>query len=68
MRELAGLIEADPGNLSRELNNLKDDGIYTCVTRGKEKFYPLNNAHPLFSELKPIVFKTVRMEGVLRDK
>jgi len=68
MRELAGLIEADPGNLSRELNKLKYEGIYTCVTRGKGKFYSLNKAHPLFSELKPIVFKTVRMEGVLRDE
>jgi len=67
VRELAGLIEADPGNLSRELNKLKDEGIYTCVTRGKEKFYSLNKAHPLFSELKSIVFKTVGVEGILRD-
>ena len=65
VRELAGLIDEDPGNLSRELKKLEDEGLYTAVTRGRIKLYALNKQYPLFKELKEIIFKTEGVEGSL---
>jgi predicted nucleotidyltransferase len=66
VRELSGLIEEDPGNLSRELRVLEEEGLYTSVTRGRVKLYSLNNKYPLFRELKKIIFKTEGVEGSLK--
>jgi predicted nucleotidyltransferase len=67
VRELAGLIDEDPGNLSRELKRLEDEGLYTAVTRGRIKLYALNKKYPLFKELKGIIFKTEGVEGSLKE-
>ena len=66
VRELSGLIEEDPGNLSRELRVLEEEGLYTSVTRGRVKLYSLNKKYPLFRELKKIIFKTEGVEGSLK--
>jgi predicted nucleotidyltransferase len=65
VRELSGLIEEDPGNLSRELKRMEAEGLYTSVTRGSVKLYSLNKKYPLFKELKQIIFKTEGVEGSL---
>jgi predicted nucleotidyltransferase len=67
VRELSGLIEGDPGNLSRELRILEEEGLYTSVTRGRVKLYSLNKRYPLFQELKKIIFKTEGVEGSLKE-
>jgi predicted nucleotidyltransferase len=67
VRELSGLIDADPGNLSRELKKLEDEGLYTSVTKGRVKLYSLNKRYPLFKELKNIIFKTEGVEGSLNQ-
>ncbi|MGO8989428.1 MAG: nucleotidyltransferase domain-containing protein [bacterium] len=67
VRELSGLIEEDPGNLSRELRVLEEEGLYTSVTRGRVKLYSLNKNYPLFRELKKIIFKTEGVEGSLKE-
>lgn len=67
VRELSGLIDEDPGNLSRELKRLEDEGLYTSVTRGSVKLYSLNKKYPLFKELKQIIFKTEGVEGSLNQ-
>ena len=66
VRELASYIHEDPGNLSRELRRMEEEGLYKSRERGRVKFYSLNKAHPLFKELKMIVFKTEGVEGSLR--
>ncbi len=58
VRELSGLIQEDPGNLSRELRKLEEEGIYSSTTRGNVKFYSLNKAYPLFREVKKIVLNS----------
>jgi len=55
VRELSGLINEDPGNLSRELRKLEEEGLFASVTRGRAKFYSLNKQYPLFKEIKKIV-------------
>jgi predicted nucleotidyltransferase len=67
VRELSSLIEEDPGNLSRELRVLEEEGLYTSVTRGRVKLYSLNKRYPLFRELKKIIFKTEGVEGSLKE-
>jgi predicted nucleotidyltransferase len=66
VRELAGLIDEDAGNLSRELRELEKEGLFDSFSKGNVKFYSLNRAYPLFPELKQIVFKTEGVEGSLR--
>ena len=67
VRELAGLIDEDPGNLSRELRKLEEEGLFYSVERANAKFYSLNKNHPLFSEIKKIVLKTEGVAGRLKD-
>ena len=57
VRELAVLINEDPGNLSRELRRLEAEGLYTSIFRGKEKYYSLNPDYPLFGELQSMALK-----------
>jgi len=67
VRELSHLINEDPGNLSRELRRLEDEGLYTSVTKGRVRFFSLNKRYPLFKELKKIIFKTEGVQGSLRE-
>jgi len=67
LRELASLIYADPGNLSRELKKLEREGLYKSVVKGSMKFYSLNKNYPLYHELKSISYKTSGVEGSLRE-
>ena len=67
VRELAALIGEDPGNLSRELRCLAEEGVFLFTEKGKEKYYYLNRKYPLFEEIKKIVFKTEGVEGSIRD-
>jgi predicted nucleotidyltransferase len=66
VRELAGLIQEDAGNLSRELRKLEGEGLFTSHVRGNSKFYMPNPQYPLFDELKKIVFKTTGVAGSLK--
>jgi predicted nucleotidyltransferase len=67
VRELSTLINEDPGNLSRELRKLEEEGLFASFTKGRVKFYSLNRKYPLFNELKKIIFKTEGVEGGLRQ-
>ncbi|MGD0627198.1 MAG: winged helix-turn-helix domain-containing protein [Thermodesulfobacteriota bacterium] len=66
VRELSGLIKEDPGNLSRELRKLEEEGLYNSITRGNVKFYSLNKSYPLFREVKKIVLNST--DGKKRAK
>src|SRR4030043_1022494 len=67
VRELSNLINEDPGNLSRELKRLEDEGLYTSMIKGRTKFFSLNKRYPLFKELKKIIFKTEGVQGSLKE-
>ena len=66
VRELAGIIGADAGNLSRELRKLEEEGLYKSFSKGSLKIYALNKDYSLFKEVKEIIFKTEGIEGSLR--
>ena len=67
VRELSGLIDEDAGNLSRELRKLEEEGLFRSISKGTLKIYSLNQAYPLFKELKEITFKTEGLEGSLKN-
>ncbi len=66
VREMAVLLGLDPGNLSKEFRRLAQDGLFQEERKGKIKFYRLNTGHPLYKELKQIIFKTEGVEGRLK--
>lgn len=67
VREIAGFILEDAGNLSRELKKLENEGLFNSSIKGNIKLYVLNKKYPLFQELKQIVFKTTGIQGSLKD-
>lgn len=67
VREIASLLHEDAGNISKELNRLEKTGIFTSLTKGRQKYFSLNKKHPLHKELKSIIFKTVGVEGALKN-
>ncbi len=67
LREIASTLKVDPGNLSKELVRLEKEGVFVSHLRGKQKYYALNRAYPLYKELKSVVFKTIGVESRLKD-
>lgn len=67
VRELANILEIDHANLSRELDNLENQGVFISHENGKQKYFQLNKRNPIFKELKGIIFKTIGLEGALRE-
>ncbi|MBU2598249.1 MAG: nucleotidyltransferase domain-containing protein [Actinobacteria bacterium] len=66
LREIANIINEDPGNLSRELSRLENEGIFKSIKRGNQKYFYLNKEYPLYKELKSIVFKTIGIKGGIK--
>ena len=67
VREIAVVLHEDAGNLSKELKRLESIGVFASSMKGKQKYFSLNNKHPLYKELKSIIFKTVGVEGALKE-
>lgn len=67
LRQAAGLLGEDAGNLSKELTHLEKIGIFASEMSGKQKYYFLNKQYPLLGELKSIIFKTIGIEGTLKE-
>lgn len=67
LHAIARLTEKPAQNLRRELLPLVDDELFLKEHVGNLTFYQLNKTHPLYSELKSIVSKTIGIEGLLRD-
>ncbi len=68
LRELERLLDIPVSMIRKELNRLEEDGIFLSRRKGNSTYYLLNNSYPLFDELKSIVFKTIGIQGLLREK
>ena len=66
VREVAALLHLDPGNLSKELRRLTQEGLFEEEQKGRIKFYRLNPHYSLYGEIRQIIFKTEGVEGSLR--
>lgn len=67
LRELERLLGYSAGNIRRELLRLQSDNLMITHKVGNLLFYSLNAAHPLYEELKSIIFKTIGAEGSLKN-
>ncbi|MHB1276065.1 MAG: archaellum operon transcriptional activator EarA family protein [Candidatus Humimicrobiaceae bacterium] len=67
LREIARLIDEDPGNLSKELSKLEKEQLFISRFRGNQKYYYLNKEYPLFNEIKSVVFKTTGVKGLIQN-
>jgi len=66
VRQLAVILNENPGNLSRELKRFENDGLCISKEKGNIKTYLLNENYPIYKELKSIISKTEGVEGALR--
>ena len=66
LRELAAILDEDPGNFSRTLKELEKEGVLAVDWSGKQKFFSLNKNYPLFTELKSLIKKTIGITEALK--
>ena len=67
VRQSASILKEDPGNLSKEFSRLEKEGVFIAEMKGNQKHFYLNKRYPLYNELKSILFKTVGVEGRLKE-
>ena len=58
LREIGLLINADPANLSRNLQRLEREGIFQSRSQGNLKHFSLNKKYSLYGEMRSIIEKT----------
>ncbi len=66
LRELQRMLGYSAGSIRRELLKFKEDRLFSVQKVGNLLYYTLNRDHPLFSELKGIIDKTIGIEGSLK--
>lgn len=67
LRELERILDIPVSMIRNELVNLEKGGMFISKKKGNSIYYCLNKAYPLFEELKSIVFKTVGIQGLLKE-
>ena len=65
LRNLAGQLDIDPSNLSKELRRLETEGLFRSEVNGRQKYFHLNRGYPLFAEVRSIVSKTIGAPSLL---
>lgn len=66
VNELAKILNADPKNLYRKLEELEKEGILKSEFRGRERYFFLNTKWPLFEHYRQIFLKTYGIESELK--
>jgi predicted nucleotidyltransferase len=67
LREMARITGVPATNIRRELKKLEEDKLFVLNRRGNLLFYKLNKKHPLFKELKKILFQEIGIEFELKS-
>ena len=65
--EVVRLTGTRQGVIQRELKSLADAEILNTEKRGRQKFYSVNRRHPIFSDLRNVIFKTFGVIGKVRE-
>jgi predicted nucleotidyltransferase len=67
LRDLAQRLAIDPSNLSKELARLERDGLFRSEVSGRQKYFHLNRAYPLYAEVRSIVSKTIGAPSAIAE-
>jgi predicted nucleotidyltransferase len=67
MQEIGRMLNKKPGYFQRTLNKMVDEGILVSESKANARYFKVNKNHPLYEELKSIVFKTVGVLGSIRE-
>jgi predicted nucleotidyltransferase len=67
LRELERMLHIPVSMVRKELTRLEAEGIFLSQKKGNSTYYLLNQTYPLYEELKSIVFKTIGIQGLLRE-
>src|SRR5579871_1429500 len=67
IRDLAERLAINPSNLSKELTRLEREGLFRSELVGRQKYFQLNRAYPLYSEVRGIVSKTVGAPSTIAE-
>jgi len=65
--EVVRLTGTRQGVIQRELKSLAEAEILNTEKRGRQKFYSVNRKHPIFQDLRNIIFKTFGVLGKVRE-
>jgi predicted nucleotidyltransferase len=66
LREIERILGYSPGSIRRELLKFQKDSLFSTRKAGNLLYYSLNTGHPLYQEIKNIIFKTIGVEGSLK--
>jgi predicted nucleotidyltransferase len=66
IRQIQKLTGENFNNIRRELMNLKEAGILKSILKGNLKYFWINQAHPLYIDLKNIIYKTEGLGNLMR--
>jgi predicted nucleotidyltransferase len=67
IQEIGRVLGRKPGSFQRMLYQLEGQGILSSRYSANARYFRANRDHPLFEEIKSIVFKTVGIAGSLRE-
>ena len=67
MQEVGRILGKNPGTFQRTINNMVSEGILISEYKANARFFQANKEYPIYKELKSIVFKTVGVQGRIRD-
>ena len=67
MQEVGRILGKKPGTFQRTINNMVSEGILISEYKANARFFHANKEYPIYKELKSIVFKTVGIQGSIRE-
>ncbi len=67
LRDLERILNIPVSMVRNELLRLETEGLFISHKKGNLVYFSLNKSYPLFDEFKSIVFKTVGIQGLLRQ-
>lgn len=67
LRQLSSEFGESTNNIRVELNKLSKAGMLISYREGRNKVYKANTEHPLFNDIRNIVFKSTGIDKVITD-
>lgn len=67
IQEIGRRLDKMPGVFQRTLYDLERMGILTSRYQANARFFRANESHPLFQEMKSVVFKTIGVMDSLKE-